>query len=180
MLVLNLSPFPTLDTERLTLRKISIQDAEDIYSLRSDDRVNKFLDRAKANSIEDAKNFIDQLRSRGSNNELLYWAITQKRDSKLIGTIMFWNISKEDHTAEIGFELHPDYQGRGLMREAVDKVVAFGLHDLKFKAIEAYPEAANEKSIQLLQKARFVQQDHNGEEKAGHPRMLKFVITGSN
>jgi ribosomal-protein-alanine N-acetyltransferase len=176
MLVLNFSPFPTLNTERLSLRKISIQDAEDIYSLRSDDRVNKFLDRAKANSVEDARNFIDQIRSRGSNNELLYWAITQKRDSKLIGTIVFWNISKEDHTAEIGFELHPDFQGRGLMREAVDKVVAFGLNDLQLKAIEAYPEAANEKSIPLLQKANFVQEDYETNGRADLPQMLKFVV----
>lgn len=155
MLTLNFSPFPSLETERLKLRKITIEDAEEIYFLQSDDRVNKFLDRPKANSVEDAGNFINQIRSRGSNNELLYWAISQKKDSKLIGTVVFWNISKEENTAEIAFELHPDFQGKGLMREAVETVVAFGFNNLGLEAIEAYPEANNEKSIVLLDRTNF-------------------------
>ena len=155
MLTLNFSPFPNLTTERLLLRKITIEDAEDIYALRSDDRVNEFLDRPKALSVEDAGNFINQIRSRGSNNELLYWAITQKKNSKLIGTIVYWNISKEEYKGEIGFEMHPDYQGKGLMREAVEKVIDYGFNELGLQTIEAFPEAANEKSIILLERTHF-------------------------
>src|SRR6185312_16069327 len=102
MLTLNFSPFPTFQTERLQLRKINIEDAEQVFMLRSDERVNQFIDRPRANSIDDAKNFINQIRSRGSNSELLYWAIAQKKDSKLIGTIMFWNVSEENDQAEVG------------------------------------------------------------------------------
>ncbi len=155
MLTLNFSPFPLLDTDRLTLRKINIEDAEVIFELRSDDRVNKFIDRPKAQSVEDARNFINQIRSRGSNSELLYWAITQKKNSNLIGTVVYWNIDAENHQAEVGFELLPDFQGQGLMREALSKVIEFGFKNFGLKTIEALPEERNEKSIALLERANF-------------------------
>lgn len=152
---LSFSPFPNLSTERLFLRKITIEDAEDIYALRSDDRVNKFIDRPKAHSVDDAKNFINQIRSRGSNNELLYWVITQKKDGKIIGTIGYYNISTEEETAEVGYELHPDFQGQGLMYEALTKVIHYGMNDLKFKMIEAFSERNNERSLVLLNRTHF-------------------------
>ncbi len=183
MLTLNFSPFPSLETERLKLRKITIEDAEEIYFLRSDERVNKFLDRPKANSIEDAGNFINQIRSRGSNNELLYWAITQKKDCKLIGTVVYWNISQEEHTGEIAFELHPDFQGKGLMREAVEKVVDYGFNKMGFEAIEAYPEADNEKSIVLLERTNFKRDSALKdalEHKLEKLNTVRYLLTKTN
>ncbi len=159
MITLNFSPFPLLTTERLTLRKINIEDADEIFALRSDDRVNKFIDRPKAVSVEDASNFINQIRSRGSNNELLYWAITQNKNSKLIGTIVFWNMSPEDHTAEVAFELLPDFQGQGLMREALHKVIEYGFNTLGLETIEALPEEDNEKSVALLEREHFAKDE---------------------
>jgi len=52
------TPFPQLLTKRLLLRQLTLSDADQIFSLRSNDVVNKYLDRPKANSLEDAKTFI--------------------------------------------------------------------------------------------------------------------------
>ena len=54
-------PFPQLETDRLILRQLSSRDEEEIFSLRSSDIVNKYLNRPKAKSIEDAKNFIEKI-----------------------------------------------------------------------------------------------------------------------
>jgi ribosomal-protein-alanine N-acetyltransferase len=179
MLTLNFSPFPDLTTERLTLRKLTIEDAEDIYALRSDDRVNKFIDRPKAHSVDDARNFINQLRSRGSNSELLYWAIIHKRNSKLIGTIMYWNISEEENTSEIGFELHPDFQGQGLMQEALSRVIDFGFTKMNLRLIEAYPDENNEKSVSLLERNHFKQDsafENAVVHKEEHLNTIRYVL----
>ncbi len=159
MLTLHFSPFPMLTTERLVLRKITIEDAEAIFVLRSDDRVNKYIDRPRAHNVDDARNFINQIRGRVSQNELLYWAITQKKNNSLIGTIMFWNINREEHTAEVGFELLPDFQGQGMMREALAKVIDFGFNKFGLQVMEALPEEENEKSIALLERAQFQKDD---------------------
>ena len=183
MLTLNFSPFPLLQTERLTLRKINIEDADDIFLLRSDDRVNKFIDRPKAQSLDDAKNFINQIRSRVSNNELLYWAITQKKDSKLIGTIVIWNLSPKDSCAEVGFELLPDFQGQGLMREALIKVIEYGFTQLKLQVLEALPEERNERSIALLEREQFKQNPSfvHPEPSTGHDfKTMRYTLSAAD
>jgi ribosomal-protein-alanine N-acetyltransferase len=64
----NLQTFPTLITERLTLRKLSKNDSEEILQLRSDLEINKFLDRKPSKTIEDALNFINIIIENESNN----------------------------------------------------------------------------------------------------------------
>ena len=156
MLKLNFSPFPNLETSRLVLRQIKLEDEAEIFILRSDTRVNEFLERERASSIEDARNFINMINAKIRNNETVMWAITTKNSSKLIGTIVFWNISKENSTAEIGYELNPDFQGKGIMQEAISKVIGFGFESMEIQIIEAYTTVDNRKSIKLLEKKGFI------------------------
>lgn len=153
---INLTPFPNLTTERFILRQLKIQDENEIFALRSDLRVNEFLDRLTANSLEDARQFINKINKGMSNNELVYWAITPQDDSKLIGTICYWNFSKEKLRAEIGYELHPHFQGKGIMQEALTKVIEYGFETLKLSSIDAYPHPDNTKSIKLLERNGFL------------------------
>jgi ribosomal-protein-alanine N-acetyltransferase len=153
---MNFTPFPALATERLTLRQLKFEDQHEIFTLRSDKRVNEFLDRSKANSIEDAVNFIHKINESISNNEALYWGIAMKEDLHLIGTICLWNISKENLTAEIGYELLPDHQGKGIMQEAVAKVIEYGFEILKLNAIDAELAPGNTKSVKLLERTGFI------------------------
>ncbi len=97
MLTLNFNPFPILSTERLTLRQITKEDAEEIFFLRSDKQVLEFLDRAPATSIDEAFQWIQMINEAIANNEYIAWAIAQKNETKLIGTITFWNLKKEHH-----------------------------------------------------------------------------------
>ena len=145
----------TLTTPRLILRQLNAADCEEIFFLRSDEQVNKHLNRAKATSPEDAKAFIKQINNAVQNNQSLYWAITLKNDSKLIGTICYYNILTENNSAEIGYELMPQFQGKGIMQEAFSKIIQLGFEALKFEKIIAVPAKENHKSIQLLQKNSF-------------------------
>ena len=74
------STFPTLTTERLILRQLLESDVQEIFLLRSDITINKFLDRKRSETLEDALNFIRNVK----NEELPYWAIAQKHNGKLI------------------------------------------------------------------------------------------------
>ena len=93
-------PFPTLSTPRLLLRQLAETDDAAIFLLRSDDRVNKFLDRPKPNSMEEASAFIKKINDAITNNKSFYWAITLKDEPGLIGTICIWNISTDRKSAE--------------------------------------------------------------------------------
>ena len=146
-----LSTFPILTTERLILRQLLESDVQEIFLLRSDSLINKFLDREPCESLEDALNFIRNIK----NKDLLYWAIAQAHNEKLIGTICLFDFSDEFNKCEIGYELLTDYQGQGIMSEAIKKIIKFAVHSLGLKTIDAFTHKDNQGSTNLLQKFNF-------------------------
>jgi ribosomal-protein-alanine N-acetyltransferase len=60
---------------------------KEIFVHRSDERILKYIDIPKAETIEDARNFIEKINKGIDENEWVYWEITFKNDSQLIGTI---------------------------------------------------------------------------------------------
>ena len=87
------TPFPVLKTERLTLRQLSVNDDKEIFALRSDKQVNKYIDRDPSNTIEDARKFIHKIAEVVRQNEGIYWAITLTNNDHLAGTICLFNFS---------------------------------------------------------------------------------------
>ncbi len=160
MLTTIFTPFPILKTERLTLRQLSVDDDKEVFALRSDKQVNKYLEREAGNTIEDARNFIHKIAEVVSQNKGIYWAITLTDTDKLVGTICLFNFSNETDQAEIGYELLPAFQGQGIMQEALSTVIAFGLDVIGLKAIEAYTHLENKNSSKLLEKYNFRKQEN--------------------
>ena len=155
MVAINLNPFPKLITARLLCRQLQLSDANEIFLLRSDDSVNAFIGRQKATSVEDATAFINKIIAIQNNSEGLMWAITLKDEPELIGTLGIWNIVKEKAEAEIGYELLPQYQGKGIMLEALKTAVKFGFETLKLKRFVAESRVDNLRSVSLLEKCGF-------------------------
>ena len=152
---MNFTPFPNLFTERLSLRQMNSNDENEIFVLRSDERVLQYIDIPKAETIDDARKFIEKINACILNNESILWAISLKNSTTLIGTICFWNIDKENSVAETGYILHPDFQGKGIMQEALQKVVDYGFTKMNLKAIVANLKKKNTKSIKLLERNGF-------------------------
>jgi [ribosomal protein S5]-alanine N-acetyltransferase len=148
-------PFPVLKTERLTLRQLISSDDKEIFALRSDDNVNKYLDRKPAKSIDDAKNFIQTINENIQRNDSVYWAITLNGTDKLIGTICLFDFSNDNLKVEIGYELLPGFQGKGIMQEAASKVIDFAIQQIGLNSIDAYTHYENQSSIRLLEKLNF-------------------------
>ncbi len=148
--------FPILTTERLILRQLEIQDEQEIFFLRSDERVNKYLVAPIAQNVEEARAFIKKINTGITNNESAYWAITLKNNNKVIGTICIWNMSIEENKAEIGYVLHPDLQGKGIMQEAIHAVIDYGFEKMKLRTMEAVLNPDNARSIALLKRNGFI------------------------
>ncbi len=151
----NFKPFPVLKTERLTLRQLVGTDANEIFALRSNGNVNKYLDRKPSKSIDDAKTFIQTINENIQRNNSIYWAITLNGVDKLIGTICLFDFSEDNLKAEIGYELLPDFQGKGIMQEATLKVIDFGSQHIRLNSIEANTHFENQSSTRLLEKFNF-------------------------
>lgn len=87
----------------------------------------------------------------------IMWAVTLKNAPQLIGTVVYWHIVKERDKAEIGYEMLPEYFGKGIMREALMEVIRFGFEDMQLKTIVAETRADNLRSVNALDKCGFEQ-----------------------
>lgn len=148
-------PFPELSTEHFILRQITADDENEIFFLRSDERVLKHLDIKRAVTIDDAREFITMISEGIVNNEAILWGIVFKNEKKIIGTICLWNISVPESKADIGFVLHPDYHGKGVIQEIMPAVLDYGFNKLGLDKIEGEASPHNIKSVQLLLKFGF-------------------------
>jgi len=157
------TPFPVLKTERLTLRQLEISDVKEVLALRSDESVNKYLDRKPSRTIDDAKKFIETINENTQRNDSIYWAITLNGTDKLIGTICLFDFSDDGTKAEIGYELLPEFLRKGIMQEAASKVIDFGVQHIELHSIEAYTHFKNQGSTRLLEKLNFKKHRANDE-----------------
>ena len=71
MLDINFNPFPILTTERLVLRQMSNEDANEVFFLRSDDEMLKYVGRPKAQSIEEILKWIEMVNDGLVKNEAI-------------------------------------------------------------------------------------------------------------
>lgn len=152
---MNFTPFPTLTTEHLCLRQITLEDLNEFFILKSDIRLLKHYN-GKAKTYEEAKQFLYKITDEIVKNEWILWGITLNNENRIVGSICFWNVSEEHFKAEIGYELMYDQQGKGIMQEAIIAVIDYGFKHMKLQLIEALPSLNNTKSIKLLERNRFI------------------------
>ena len=169
---INFTPFPNLETERLILRQITFKDEKEFHILKSDERILEFLN-TKPKTLDEARQFLKKINDGIVRNEWIMWGITFKNENKLIGSICFWNIVEEQSKAEVGYDLMPEYQGKGIMSEAIKAVIEYGFENMKLNLIEALPYSNNAKSIKLLDRNNFIRGE-NCKENDFSEEMIRY------
>jgi len=148
-------PFPILITERLNLRKIQMSDLDRVHFFRSDKEINKYIKR-EPQTREMTIAHIELITKALMTDESITWGITTKESDVLIGSICLWNFSKDKKKAEVGYGLDPEFQGKGIMGEALKATMDFGFNQRGFETIEAYTDYRNLPSKKLLKQHGFI------------------------
>lgn len=156
MLQLNFTPFPILETERLILRAVTPEDAEEMFIQRTDKEITRYILRKKTDaSPADTLEVIKRITKQVEDNEAICWIIMLKGEARPTGTISFWNIWKENDRAELGYILHKDFWKKGIMNEAVGAVLRYGFEQMQLKTVEASTHHENIPSRKLLERFGF-------------------------
>ncbi len=175
MLELNFQPFPVLQTERLVLRQVREEDAPEVFRMRADPEMMRYIPRPVATSILDAIKVIRIMEQSLAKNDSINWAMTLKGESRLIGTIGYVRLSKEDHRGEVGYMMDPSQHGKGLMNEALQAVLQYGFEQMGFHTIEGVIDPGNTASEKLLIKNGFVKEGHFRQNALFEGRWLDSV-----
>lgn len=156
--------FPNIETKHLLLRSFSIQDAEELFKIRSDERVTKYLDRDTHKTVEESKTMIKKIIHSYEDKTGINWIIRAKTSLEVVGYIVFFNIIRENVRAEIGYALKPEYWEKGIMSEALLKILGFGFNEFKLHSIIGNVNPQNKRSIKLLEKYGFKKEAHFRED----------------
>jgi ribosomal-protein-alanine N-acetyltransferase len=132
-----LKNLPTLETDRLILRKMILGDTEAVFAYASDPEVTRYVIWDAHRTIEDSEIFLRSVAERYENAEVADWGIVYKGNGRFIGGcgIVGWDL--ENARAEIGYVLSRQYWGQGLMPEAVRAMIAFGFEKMGLNRLEA-------------------------------------------
>ncbi len=151
---------PTIETKRLIIRLAQPEDAEAIYSYRSDVVANRYQGWFPA-SVEEVRDYISNMpQTLDVADTCFQFAIIGVEENRLIGDmgIIFTNHSNTQ--AEVGCTLHTDYQGKGYATEALKAMVDYLFVKLGKHRIIASVDPRNKASIQLIERLGFRKEAH--------------------
>lgn len=156
--------FPTLETARLTLRELTLDDSEGVWQIRGDPEVTRLNIGAPYQSIAQANTLIQDIRLGYQIRQEIRWGITLKPDTTVVGLIGFNYWDRVNHRGSLGYDLARAYWRKGIMFEALTAVIAFGFNQMRLNRIEADTSAVNSASAELLRKLGFQQEGTQREQ----------------
>ena len=131
------SRIPILETERLTLRRMRVNDAEDMFDYARRADVTRYLTWDCHADVLQTREYLKYVEEQYEDGEFYDWAIALRETGKMIGTCGFTSFDEKNNAAEVGYVLNPDYRGQGLMPEAVREILKFGFLRLNLHRITA-------------------------------------------
>jgi ribosomal-protein-alanine N-acetyltransferase len=155
MKAINLA-YPRMETPRLVLRALQMEDASFIFKEWGDPVVTYYMrDEDPLKSLKQAEEMLQPLQTPEKMPNFKWWGIEIKLEGCLIGTCGYCRWDKQHNRAEIGYDMWPDYWGQGLMPEAIQTLISFGFQEMELNRIEATTHTENHRSQHVLKKLGF-------------------------
>ena len=144
-----------LETNRLILREVTLDDGQFIFDLLNTPKFKKYIGDRGVNSLEESREFIDtKYRQSYIDHGYGLYAIETKDDGKSVGVCGF--VRRDSLPGpDIGFAFLPEFEGKGYGFESAKAVMDFGRDTLGFTNLFAITSQDNEVSGKLLAKLGF-------------------------
>ena len=147
----------TLETERLILRPLTVDDAEAMFVWLSDPEVNRYMPYPLYTEVEQARHWIA---STYEKENYYLFGFVRKADGLLIGS---GDISPRESGAwGFGYNIRRDCWDQGYTTEAARAMIDFAHREFGARDFEAEHAAANVASGRVIEKCGLVFH-HNGE-----------------
>ncbi|MCU6435634.1 GNAT family N-acetyltransferase [Undibacterium sp. Jales W-56] len=164
--------FPELRTSRFILRQIVQEDIGNIFKGLSHPKVIAYYG-ISYDSLIATQEQIEWYRHLEQEQTGRWWAICPiAAPDQLIGACGLYEWDKDNHNADLGYWLHPDYWRQGVMQECLRSVLAHVFSTRQLHRIEAEVEPDNDASSDLLLKLGFQFEGRRREVAWKHQRYV--------
>ena len=152
--------FMNLETKRLLIRPISLDDMELIFEYRRDKETNKYQGWIPE-TLDDVEVFIEKVSKKIDEPETWFqFVIIEKESQKLIGDLGVHFIGSENKQTEIGCTLDKHFQNKGYATEALNALIDYLFNTLNKHRIIASIDPGNKGSIRLVERIGFRKEAH--------------------
>lgn len=145
-----------IETDRLTLRKVSMDDINDIYNIYSSVEVCKFYDVEPFTEIEQAEKHIQRWLNFFAEQKKIRFTLDYNH--KIIGTCGLYLINAFHKRACLGYELLPEYWGQGFASESIPAMLQNAVNYYGLQRIQAEVLPENIASHKLLNNIGFTKE----------------------
>jgi len=159
--------FPILFTERLLLREFTITDIPAVFDIFGCEDVNTWTETNTMRSMEEAETRVKSRMSLFKDRMGIRWAVALRENPmRVIGSCGYFSLRRGTQTVEIGYDLHPDFWGKGLMTETLREMIRFSFgpgSQVQVHRMEALVMPGNIASIRVLEKLGFEREGRRRE-----------------
>jgi RimJ/RimL family protein N-acetyltransferase len=172
----------TLTTERLILRPFDIADAEMMYNnWAQDPDVVRFFIKKTLNTVDDVRGWITQWTKHFDALTEKGWdwgryAIVQKSDGAVIGTVDFSETDREARSAEVGYKLGKPWRGKGYMVEALRAVLEHCFETVGINRVWATHRPQNPASSKVMVNAGMVYEGTSRQCEVRHGERVDRIM----
>jgi [ribosomal protein S5]-alanine N-acetyltransferase len=137
------------ETERLFLRKMTEDDLESVFAMRSDADVMRYI--REPQQRDEALNWIKLVSSRWEGEKIGFCSVFLKETNQFVGWCGLWQL-KETDEIEVGYAFFKDFWGQGLAVEASKPFLQYGFTELNLPKIVACANPDNTGSRRVMEK----------------------------
>jgi ribosomal-protein-alanine N-acetyltransferase len=141
-----------LETDRLLLRRLTLEDVDDYYAFASDPLVTLHTIWMSHKSIEDSLIYLRAVIQKYEMRESFHWGIILKETNQVIGRSGLIHCDTPHQKAEIGFGLSSRYWGQGIITEANQAILQYAFEQLEINRIEGRCNRDNLASAKSMEK----------------------------
>ena len=116
----------------------------------------QWLDKEPWPSVDRAREERLKLKAGVDAGKWFFWALSEGPAGPLLGTLCLWNFTPNKEECEVGFELFPSRQGRGLMKECLETVLDWAWSQLPLETVSALTHRENRSAHRLLDRLGFL------------------------
>jgi RimJ/RimL family protein N-acetyltransferase len=139
-----------LQTTRLLLRPLHLDDLDHVYILWTNDHIRQFLLDNRVISLDDARSFLEASLANFEKHGYGLWLVFTRDGGSLVGFAGF--LRSEDAVATLIYGVHPSFCGKGIATEAASAVLSYAFDSLALPRVKADVDEANVVSIRVLDK----------------------------
>lgn len=142
---------PTLETERLRLRQLSLADEPFILKMGKDPDVMRFITNGETKNAEESKADLKRWIGYGDNGKTGIWAAEVKATGAFLGWFCLKSLDDTDEI-EIGYRFLKEHWGNGYATEGAKRLLQYGFEELKLERIVAVAIKENLASTRVMEK----------------------------